>query len=222
MKLKRILAAVLSTTMVLSTAAFALPAAAEEPTAGGTFASSFEEGDASPLENTVEYSKDGKPMTENVSKKGAGTGLVGRKKAKSVTAPQAYNDHEIADNMLDDNAGSKYLTTANRPFDITFEMNEPTTIRVYSITSANDAPERDPKSWTLYGSVDGSDWVPLDKQENVTFADRYVRNTYEIENDTAYTYYRVTVEANGSGNMTQIGDITFGTNNPYDDAAAAL
>lgn len=222
MKLKRILAVVLSTTMALSTAAFALPAAAEDPVVGGSFSSSFEEGDASPLENTVEYSADGKAMTENVTKKGAGEGLVGKKKAKSVTAPKAYNDHEIADNLLDDNAGSKYLTTSNRPFNIDFEMSEPTTIRVYSITSANDAPERDPKSWTLYGSVDGSEWVQLDKQENQKFADRYVRNTYEIKNETAYTYYRVTVEANGSGSMTQIGDITFGTNDPADDQAAAI
>lgn len=222
MKLKRILAVVLSTTMALSTAAVALPAAAREPGVGGTFSSSFEENDASPLENTVEYSAEGEAMTENVSKKGAGEGLVGKKKAKSVTAPAAYNDHEIADNLLDDNAGSKYLTTSNRPFNIDFEMNEPTTIRVYSITSANDAPERDPKSWTLYGSTNGSEWVQLDKQENVTFADRYTRNTYEIENETAYTYYRVTVEANGSGNMTQIGDITFGTNDPDDDVAASL
>lgn len=41
----------------------------------------------------------------------------------------------------------------------------------YSLTSANDMPGRDPKSWILYGSVDGKSYELLDKQSGTFWAD---------------------------------------------------
>jgi hypothetical protein len=34
----------------------------------------------------------------------------------------------------------------------------------YTLTSANDVPERDPRSWEFAGSMDGQTWTVLDKQ----------------------------------------------------------
>ena len=40
-------------------------------------------------------------------------------------------------------------------------------VKSYTLTSANDVPDRDPKDWTLEGSRDGKTWVVLDKREKV-------------------------------------------------------
>eukprot|EP00899_Mesostigma_viride_P027532 jgi/Mesvir1/7964/Mv11875-RA.2 len=44
----------------------------------------------------------------------------------------------------------------------------------YRLTSANDAPERDPSSWVLEGSVDGGkNWELIDARGPVSFRDRF-------------------------------------------------
>ena len=41
----------------------------------------------------------------------------------------------------------------------------------YSLTSANDMPGRDPKSWKLYGSADGKSYDLLDQQSGTFWGD---------------------------------------------------
>jgi len=51
----------------------------------------------------------------------------------------------------------------------------------YTITSANDAPERDPANWALLGSNDGgATWATLDTQINQVFTDRYETRAFPI------------------------------------------
>ena len=59
----------------------------------------------------------------------------------------------------------------------------------YSLTSANDAPERDPKDFTLQGSSDGTTWTDLDTQSNIDFAARFATRTFEVATPGTYTYY---------------------------------
>ncbi|NII26654.1 hypothetical protein HB364_16315 [Pseudoflavitalea sp. X16] len=73
----------------------------------------------------------------------------------------------------------------------------PAIVTRYTITSANDVPERDPKNWKLAGSNDGVNWAILDSQVNQSFASRFLTKTYTIDsNATLYTYYRLTITAN--------------------------
>jgi hypothetical protein len=37
----------------------------------------------------------------------------------------------------------------------------------YTFSTANDSQQRDPSTWTLYGSHDGSTWTALDSQTNI-------------------------------------------------------
>lgn len=81
-------------------------------------------------------------------------------------------------------------------------------INGYAITSANDAPERDPKDWTLQGSHDGETWVVLDTRVGefwkISDADqqRFVRHEFQFDNAVAYSYYKLDVTANnGSTNL---------------------
>jgi hypothetical protein len=83
------------------------------------------------------------------------------------------------------------------------------TITAYSISSANDSPDRDPKSWTLQGTNSvggGATWTVVDTQNNQAFANRFQTNTYTVATPAAFTRYRLAVTNNGS-NDSQIGEI---------------
>ena len=66
----------------------------------------------------------------------------------------------------------------------------------YTITSANDAPERDPADWALLGSNDGgATWTTLDTQNNQAFADRYETRAFPIATPAAYNIYRLRIDS---------------------------
>jgi len=75
-------------------------------------------------------------------------------------------------------------------------------INQYAITSANDAPDRDPKDWTLQGSFDGTTWVTLDTRVGEAWTERFQRREFTFTNHVAYSYYMLNVTANsGSGDL---------------------
>jgi hypothetical protein len=80
-------------------------------------------------------------------------------------------------------------------------------ITSYTITSANDQPDRDPLSWRLEGSNSQnlSTWTTLDTRTNETFAGRGQTNYYEFANTKTYVVYRFTVIAN-NGNTLNGGE----------------
>ena len=57
-------------------------------------------------------------------------------------------------------------------------------------------PERDPKSWHFLGSQDGVSWDILDARTNESFRIRMALNAYNINNATAYRFYRLDITAN--------------------------
>lgn len=62
--------------------------------------------------------------------------------------------------LLDNNAGTKWLNF-NKFNPVIFSFPAPTQVTGYTFTTANDAPERDPVSWTLEGSNDQIAWAIL-------------------------------------------------------------
>jgi hypothetical protein len=66
-------------------------------------------------------------------------------------------------------------------------------ITSYTITSGNDAPERDPRAWELQGTTNGIDWDTLDTRSDQTFELRFQTNTYYITNIKPYLEYRLNV-----------------------------
>ncbi|CAN1285477.1 Peptide-N(4)-(N-acetyl-beta-glucosaminyl)asparagine amidase [Linum perenne] len=54
-------------------------------------------------------------------------------------------------------------------------------LTAYEITSANDAPERDPKDWIVEGSDDGgSNWHILDRRTSELFEDRFQCRSFQV------------------------------------------
>lgn len=110
--------------------------------------------------------------------------------------------------LVDGNIKSKYLTGNSRTPWMMFRTNEPAIVTRYEMTSGNDAPERDPKSWRLEASNDGENWVVLDERRNITFPGRESTQRFEVENDELYQYYKLQITENNGSNLFQLSEWT--------------
>jgi len=109
--------------------------------------------------------------------------------------------------LVDGDTATKYRTRHNS-FHIIWNGNSNVAVLSYSLTSADDAPEMDPKAWTLEGSTDGQKWKEIDRQKDQTFGTRKETKHYEVENNVTYRYYRLTVSQNAGSESTQIAEWT--------------
>jgi hypothetical protein len=109
--------------------------------------------------------------------------------------------------VTDGDINTKFLIFSYDPtFYIQLKFKTAQHITSYTLTSANDSPTRDPKSWTLSGSNDGTAFTVLDTRTNETFADRETTNNYTFTNDKTYTYYRLNITANGGSALFQMAE----------------
>ncbi|QDU55036.1 CotH kinase family protein [Aeoliella mucimassa] len=93
---------------------------------------------------------------------------------------------------LDNTDATKWLAFApsGTYYEIHFTDGLPRIIDGYTITSANDASNRDPYSWTLSGSNDGETFTVVDGRNAQDFEDRFETRLYEFSNTTGYSSYR--------------------------------
>lgn len=132
-----------------------------------------------------------------------GTGVISVSDENSGGSGAGEGSPKLVDNDL----GTKFLTfDYNADFWYQLKFGAAQIISAYTFTSANDAPERDPKNWTLEGSNDGTAWDVLDTHTDETFQDRTFTRRFEIPNTTAYTYYRVNVTENGGSSLFQMAE----------------
>ena len=107
----------------------------------------------------------------------------------------------------------------NKPLVITFEMTDPIAVGSYSLTTANDVPGRDPSSWTLFASNDGTTWTQLDDLSDIRLTDnRFYTQNFAVNNEDEYSFYKFEIsKLKEVTNVFQLGEITFyGTNLPMD------
>ncbi|HEY8961080.1 MAG TPA: alginate lyase family protein [Luteolibacter sp.] len=116
------------------------------------------------------------------------------------------NSYESPEKAFDLNPGSKWLAPAPGWLRYDLGAGKAQAIKRYTITSANDVPERDPKDWQLQGSNNGSTWTPLDSRSGENFAYRLQTITYPIQSPAAYRYYRLNVTANHGADSTQLSE----------------
>ncbi|MDW6062055.1 hypothetical protein SAZ11_33590 [Streptomyces sp. FXJ1.4098] len=119
----------------------------------------------------------------------------------AVHASAEYRDAgEVAVNLVDASAG-KWFAPQNRA-SVEFELTEPVSVDRYVLTSANDAPDRDPAAWTLRGSADGRPWRTLDTRSGQSFAHRHQSQMYRIAEPESYDRYRLEItDSNGSPHL---------------------
>jgi hypothetical protein len=84
----------------------------------------------------------------------------------------------------------------------------------YTLRSANDFEQRDPKNWNILGSNDGgASWVTLDTRTGELFTARYQKRSFSFTNSTAYNIYRLEITLVRGGSPTpdsvQLAEIEF-------------
>jgi hypothetical protein len=102
-----------------------------------------------------------------------------------------------------DNAPTKYLNfdRVNTGFTVTPSVG-PTRVTGLTLTSANDGPERDPATYTLEGSLDGTTFFPVSNGNVPSFGTtRFLKNYIFFANDRAFKAYRL-IFPTTAGNST--------------------
>ncbi|GAA3715938.1 SMI1/KNR4 family protein [Streptomyces tremellae] len=141
-----------------------------------------------------------------------------------VRAVAASGEHtaagEVAENVLDDTA-AKWLTHRRGEGDLLdFTMAEPVRVRHYALASANDAPDRDPRSWVLKGSADGLTWTLLDKRTEESFPGRHQERGFDVtaRAGAAYRHFRLEIVANWGSPHTQLSRVRLFAEPPAPDS----
>jgi hypothetical protein len=128
---------------------------------------------------------------------------------------KAYDDWMTSSNHSKWCVSAAASTTTPLKTMYTFGGTTAYNIHTYTITTANDAADRDPKDWTFQGcsgscSVSSdTGWVTLDTRTGqFAGAGRFQTNSYSFANSTAYRQYRLRITANnGSVDTTQLEEI---------------
>lgn len=136
-----------------------------------------------------------------------------------VTCTDPNPGNESIDKIHDGNPNTKWFTPNSMVW-VQFEYSEAKTWKKYVLVSGNDAPDRDPKDWTLMGSNDGTNWTTLDTRSGEVWADRNTAYSYEFANETAYKFYYLDVTVNNGSDAIQFSELTFTSGNDTEAPAA--
>ncbi|MBN1411594.1 MAG: discoidin domain-containing protein [Spirochaetales bacterium] len=128
------------------------------------------------------------------------TDTAGTVSAQYTDSPSGEDITKLTDN----NTSTKYLTFHASGW-VQFQQSTTSVITRYTMTSANDVPDRDPYSWTLQGSANGSTWATLDSRSGEDFPNRFQTREFTFSNSTAYSYYRLNMN-NNTGTILQIAE----------------
>jgi hypothetical protein len=106
----------------------------------------------------------------------------------SVTNPGGSNPvAEKPPNLVDNNLTTKALdlnfVTNGNVTNFIFTFSSPQTFNGYRWATANDFPDRDPASWSVSGSMNGSNWIVL-----TSVSDYVATSTRQAYNPTAWTF----------------------------------
>ncbi|MFG2525350.1 SMI1/KNR4 family protein [Streptomyces sp. NPDC048527] len=137
--------------------------------------------------------------------------------AREVTAlvrqVRASGEHwaagEVAWNLVE-RSDDKWLADFPGRVWLEFSLRRPVVVRHYVLTSANDAQDRDPRSWTLLGSNDGRHWTAFDSRTGEYFATRHLDRGFSTgvgDGATGYSHYRLEITRNAGSPHVQLAGI---------------
>lgn len=110
--------------------------------------------------------------------------------------------------VIDGDPQTKFLVDLQGRLWMRFELNTPAVSNIYTLTSANDAPDRDPRAWTYEGSNDGINWEELDRRSDFFFEERYQPKVFTCKNTNPYKFYRIDITELRNGGTFQLAEWT--------------
>jgi hypothetical protein len=115
--------------------------------------------------------------------------------------------NEGSPKLVDGDYNNKFLTGGfPQEFYFQLEFDVATVVNKYTLTSGNDAHDRDMKTWELLGSTDGVNWDVLDTRSDQSWANFNEVKEFNFDNDTAYTTYRINLIENNGSSLVQISE----------------
>jgi hypothetical protein len=137
--------------------------------------------------------------------------------------PNSTSGSEHIESLMDRDPSTKWYTgSGNQPTSATpiyaiYTLSSTAEVTAYSLTSGNDAPERDPKDWTVLGSnsesaatnADDTSWSLVDTRSGQTFAARGQRSVFAAKAPASYRYYQLRVTANLANSSTSSNNKKF-------------
>lgn len=127
----------------------------------------------------------------------------------TITGSSQIDVKESAVAIFDNTDQTKWLTNDTTTGWVEFDFTDDVAYEIngYTITSANDSPERTPKNWTLEGANDGI-WTVVDTRTDETGWNTFEKRSYYFSNTTAYKKYRLNMSANnGSGDLMGLSEL---------------
>ncbi len=131
---------------------------------------------------------------------------------------------ERVENIADKTASTKWFVglqhfspRGQTPIQVIYSLDEAVTLTRYSITSANDANQRDPRAWRVYGSNTAGaaenpghgSWEEIDIRSDETWNNRHQTREFTVTNPGQYQYYRLEIrQMRNSTDEFQISDWT--------------
>ena len=134
-----------------------------------------------------------------------------------VGSPSGHkgNGAQGVESSVDEDTSSKWCLPHGGRFPIIWQaavVGKRPPVTSYTLTSANDMPDRDPQAWRFLGSNDGSNWTQLDERKDETvWEKRFFPRTYTFSNRTAYACYRLEfLGVHNNAPMFQLAEIALG------------
>ncbi|HSY16989.1 MAG TPA: PKD domain-containing protein, partial [Candidatus Acidoferrales bacterium] len=137
-----------------------------------------------------------------------------------ITAQGENAPGEVATNAFDNSTATKWLDFAtNNPstraswIQYQYTNGAQCVVTQYTVSAANDSPERDPRDWRLRGSNDGgTNWITLDTRTGETFTNRFDTHTYGFTNAGGFNIYRFQIDSvkdPSTANSVQLSELEF-------------
>lgn len=105
-------------------------------------------------------------------------------------------------NLFNRDMSKKYYWPGASAFWVDVEPENSTILNYYTLTSCQDYPERDPKSWVLQGY--NTDWETISEVSDFTFPARYACMKFPVEIKKTYKGYRLNVTQNNGADAFQL------------------
>ena len=133
--------------------------------------------------------------------------LVNVASGGTASASAENGPNEVAAKAFDQLNSSKWLAFSGTGWlQYQFAGGVTQAVTQYGITTANDDYGRDPKSWEVLGSNDGTHWTLLDSRSGQTFTGRNATNLYTIASPENFNYYRLNITGNEGSNIVQLAE----------------
>ena len=118
---------------------------------------------------------------------------------------------ETAQQVIDQDPDTKFLDfniLDGMGFEVDLGEGGAKTATSITIVTANDAPERDPVDYEIFGSNDGIEYTSIATGDIPCVTERFLARTFAFTNETAYTIYRVNFTGTcGPSTINQVADV---------------